>query len=273
MLKYSIIVILLVTLTGAIFKQDNFRKNQHSSSTQPIISEDSIAIVGLLDPTVLHIHFCGDTMPLTDPAIARRYLNALDKYDFPAFSRYKSRMTADLKVIGQILNSHQIPADFKYVPVVESYFVANAVSPKGAAGYWQLMPETAKALGLRVDETVDERTDLLKSTHAAAKYLKWLYGQLGDWTLVAAAYNIGPGRLIRHMDSQKKNSFYQLRLNSETSKYVYQLVAVKEWFSRPDRCASWVEEGFLVRLAQHQDHHRVYHEVIPKGNVLVQAAK
>ena len=127
----------------------------------------------------------------------------------------------------------------------------NAVSPKGAGGYWQLMPATAQGLGLVVNDEIDERKDLVKSTKAAAKYLKWLYRELGDWTLVAAAYNAGPNKIIHRMDQQNKDNYFALRLNAETTKYVYRLVAVKEWVNQPERSAEWSKVETVSKIASY----------------------
>ncbi|GAB3273370.1 hypothetical protein GCM10027347_45700 [Larkinella harenae] len=136
-------------------------------------------------------------------------------------------------IIEPMLKKYRIPDDFKYLAVVESGLQADAVSRKGALGYWQLMPETASELGLKMTDKVDERKDLLKSTDAACRYLRILYRNLGSWTMVAAAYNGGIGRMQSHMKKQRETNYYFLSMNQETSDYLYKIVAVKEFFQFP----------------------------------------
>jgi len=112
------------------------------------------------------------------------------------------------------------------------------------------MPATAKSLGLTVNGTVDDRKHLVKSTHAAGKYLKDLHRQLGSWTLVAAAYNAGPQHIQNRMNSQNKDDYFKLRLNAETTKYIYKIIAVKEWFSNPERSREWGSGDVLEKMVQ-----------------------
>jgi membrane-bound lytic murein transglycosylase D len=99
-------------------------------------------------------------------------------------------------LVRRAIQAQGLPEQLFAVPLVESGFNPFALSPKGARGLWQLMPETARRFGLRVDSVVDERTDPLRSTAAAISYLKELYGTLGSWPLALAAYNAGLGRVV-----------------------------------------------------------------------------
>lgn len=110
-----------------------------------------------------------------------------------------------------ILIKHGLPKELKYLAVIESKLRASAVSWAGAVGPWQFMPATAKNYGLKVSRSYDERTDFVKSTHAAAKYLKYLYSEFGDWLLVIAAYNGGPGVVYNAMKRSGSSNFWDLQ--------------------------------------------------------------
>jgi hypothetical protein len=135
-------------------------------------------------------------------------------------------------VIEPILKEHGIPDDFKYIALIESQ-LTNAVSPQGATGFWQLVEPTAKGYGLIINEEVDERYDVMKSTHAACKYFKEAFRMFNNWTLVAASYNRGMTGIQSALDKQKVNDYYDLLLTEETARYVYRIVAMKEIISRP----------------------------------------
>ena len=213
------------------------------------------------DLDILNVQFCGGTLPLHQSTVAKRYQNAVRFYDHPAFARSRAGAKKKMKQIEAILTKHGIPSDFKYVPYIESAMNGEAVSPKGAGGYWQFMPATAEGLGLVVNDQIDERKDLVKSTKAAAKYLRWLHNELGDWALVAAAYNAGPNRIIRRMDKQDKQDYFALRLNGETTKYVYRLVAVKEWVNQPERSSAWAKEGTVTKVMTYMKRKRAAEDV------------
>ena len=165
--------------------------------------------------------------------VARRLIRALvsNAVQHQVLYQIRQRAASFFPVIEPILARHNVPTDFKYLPLVESALRGYAVSPSGAAGYWQFMPATARELGLRVGGGHDERRDLVKSTEAACRYLTYLYTRLGSWTLAAAAYNNGLGALLGNIRRQQQRDYYYLRLNAETGKYLYRILAFKELLS------------------------------------------
>jgi hypothetical protein len=134
--------------------------------------------------------------------------------------------------IEPILEEEGVPDDFKYLAVIESA-LENVRSPKGAKGFWQIMPGTAKEYGLEVNSNVDERYHIEKSTRVACAYLKKAKQRFGSWTLAAASYNRGMYATDRLLTKQLSENYYDLLLNSETSRYVFRILAIKEIMSNP----------------------------------------
>ena len=135
-------------------------------------------------------------------------------------------------IIEPILQQYGVPDDFKYLAVIESGLM-NATSPSGAKGIWQFMPDTAREKGMEVNELVDERYHLEKSTEAACKYLLAAKARFGSWTMAAASYNGGMSGLGKKIDEQKVSNYYDLGLTEETSRYVFRILALKEIMKQP----------------------------------------
>jgi len=139
--------------------------------------------------------------------------------------------------VEPILKSHGVPADLAAVILVESGGRAEALSPKGARGLWQLMPDTARRYGLRVDEIRDDRLDLFRATDAAARYLHDLYAQFGDWRLALAAYNTGEANVGSAILRAHTQDFDQLTnmhmLPLETRNYVPRVLAAAPSIGQP----------------------------------------
>ena len=131
------------------------------------------------------------------------------------------------RLLREHLEAEGVPAELLAVAWVESRFQAQALSPKGARGVWQLMPATARRYGLAVSAERDDRTDLRRSTRAAARYLAELHRQFGDWLLALAAYNAGAERVDTAIARAENRNFWQVRpwLPAETRDYVPAVLA------------------------------------------------
>jgi membrane-bound lytic murein transglycosylase D len=137
------------------------------------------------------------------------------------------RSTFFFPIFEHFLGKYQLPESLKYLPMIESGLLPTINSHVGAGGLWQFMPSTARFYGLRVDEYVDERYDPYKATEAAVKLLGDLYGQFGDWSLVLAAYNCGPGRVANAIRLSGNPTFDGLKgyLPDQTQDYLPRYVA------------------------------------------------
>ena len=154
------------------------------------------------------------------------------KATYRAYADYPRDREELIQMVKALIKEEGLPEWIVRIPMVESGFNTRAVSPKGAGGLWQLMPETARSLGLRVDSEVDERFDPVKSTKAALRLIKELYSRLKDWRLVLIAYNWGPGNLERA--GREKVLENPSLLPEETRNYLRKVLGAVEWKSSYD---------------------------------------
>lgn len=226
MKKLSIIAIVLSTLTLSvqIFIFATGKTNDDEIYTQALKNDYRIYSPVLLDT----IKFAGELVPMdvyyVREALDREILSNMYWHTNTILNM--KRAYRHFPVIEPILKKHGVPSDLKYLAVIESGLL-NVTSPAKAQGYWQFIKATGKKYGLEITDEVDMRNSLEASTEAACKFLKALYAQFGSWTLAAAAYNCGENGLQRQINLQSVNNYYDLRLNSETARYVYRIVAVK----------------------------------------------
>lgn len=193
--------------------------------------------------------FCGEKLPMNNWDVRQRLDAELlrNVYFHSQTILAVKRANALFPLIEPILKEESVPNDLKYLAVAESA-LSNAVSPAGARGVWQFMKGAADGYGLEVNGEVDERYHLEKATHAACKYLKKEKERLGSWTLAAAAYNGGPGRIAEEMAKQRAKSFYELNLAAdETMRYPFRIVAIKEVMENPEQYEYVIEKDHLYQ--------------------------
>ncbi|WP_428327424.1 lytic transglycosylase domain-containing protein [Mucilaginibacter sp.] len=180
--------------------------------------------------------FANEALPVNDASVNLRLKRSLLKHNYRHVQSTILQSKADklFPIIEPILKAYGIPDDFKYIPLVESG-LCEGTSIKGAKGLWQFMPGTARTYGLRVRNGIDERLNVRKSTIAACKYIKELYGEFNSWTLAAAAYNNGSIKLEKAINRQNEDNYFRMHLNRETGAYVYNLIAMKAIISHPQK--------------------------------------
>ena len=182
------------------------------------------------------IDFAGENTPLNIADVRERLdRELLVNANLDATTRIIiKRANRAFPVIEPILAKYGVPDDFKYLAVIESGLV-NAVSPAGARGVWQFMPATGKEYALEINDNVDERYHLEKSTEAACKYLLKAKEKFGSWTLAAASYNGGVAGVNNQITFQGVGNYYDLLLTEETSRYVFRILALKEIMQNQQR--------------------------------------
>lgn len=180
------------------------------------------------------LDFGGEEVPLDDIEVRER----LDR-ELLVNTYWQSNTVLVLKranrwfpLIEERLRANGVPEDFKYLAAIESN-LTDVVSPAGAAGFWQFMKGTAPSYGLLVNEEVDERYNVEKATDAACKYLIDAKNKLGSWTNAAASYNMGVAGFEKQKGRQTETNYYDMSLSSETSRYVFRILAMKMIHQNP----------------------------------------
>ncbi len=229
--KTTFFILLISIITIGVFAfftvpdQDNDKLYYESfarhNKIHSIIIPDSVSFAGELAP--LDIYYVRES--LDRELLVNTYWHSNTILMLKRAARY-------FPVIEPILKKNNIPDDFKYVALIESGLL-NVVSPSNAAGFWQFLDVTAKQYGLEVTDEIDERYHLEKSTDAASKYILSSYSKYKNWTLSAASYNAGQGRISKEVERQKTDDYYNLYLNQETSRYIFRILAMKLIYEDP----------------------------------------
>jgi len=195
-----------------------------------------------------NLNLAGEPVPIENPDIYER----MDR-ELLVNSYWQSNALLLIKrahkyfpVIEPILKEYGIPDDFKYLAVIESG-LTQAVSPAGAVGFWQIMEGTGKDYKLEINDNVDERYNIEKSTRVACEYLIASKKRFGTWTMAAAAYNAGNTGVLRQLERQDVSNYYDLLLGEETGRYVFRILALKEILKHPQKYGFSFSEDQLYK--------------------------
>ncbi|MDF2156631.1 lytic transglycosylase domain-containing protein [Algoriphagus sp. CAU 1675] len=232
-IHFSLTVLCLVLIGFLWFKPSQSPQAipfSPSVSNQPMSPLDSIRIFEIPKD----LTFAGEKVPLEIQDVFERlereiYVNAYWQSNMILLMKRSGKY---LEEIEEILRQNEVPEDLKYLAIAESGLM-NVASPAGAKGFWQFMESTGKEYGLEINRDVDERYHFQKSTVAATKYLKKAHEKFGNWTAVAASYNMGQNGFSRRQQEQLQDDYYHLLLNEETSRYMFRILAFKVIFENP----------------------------------------
>lgn len=233
---YGLLGCCLILAGYSVWKSNSQKPLQGEISEEQILysrpnpSRDSVRLFNI--PSELE--FAGEKVPLGAGDILERlereiYVNAYWESNMILLMKRSAKYLPDIE---RMLNENGIPDDFKYLAIAESGLM-NVGSPAGAKGFWQILETTGKEYGLEISPDVDERYHFEKSTLAAAKYFKKAHAKFGDWTAVAASYNMGQTGFSKRQQEQLHENYYELYLNDETSRYLFRILAFKVIFENP----------------------------------------
>jgi len=209
---------------------NDFIQEEKILISRPNPSRDSVRLFDI--PSKLD--FAGEKVPLEVGDVLERlereiYVNAYWESNMILLMKRSAKYLPDIE---RMLQENGLPDDFKYLAMAESGLM-NVGSPAGARGFWQILETTGKEYGLEISNDVDERYHLEKSTAAAAKYFKKAHAKFGDWTAVAASYNMGQTGFSKRQEEQLHRDYYEMYLNDETSRYLFRILAFKVIFENP----------------------------------------
>ena len=238
--------IILIGVTAAVtfsLAQSNDEQlEEYEGTDQEFLSFDRIDHITHDIELPETMTFCDEEVPLDLFYVRERLERELlvNSYLHSSTLLLLKRSSRWFPVMEPIMEKYGLPEDFKYLAMIESS-LTNAVSPAKATGFWQFLEATGKQYDLEINKEVDMRYNVEKETVAACRYLKDSYRKFGDWTLSAAAFNCGNGRISKTMEEQRVDSYYDMLLPEETQRYVYRILALKLITENPEKY------GFQIR--------------------------
>jgi hypothetical protein len=212
-----------------------FTDNTTNANSNP--NEDFPQGYRIISPEIPnYLEFAGEKIPTENfevyERIEREFLS--NTYWHSATILAIKRANRWFPVIEPILKQNNMPDDFKYLCVAESN-LENVISPAGATGFWQFMKPAGEKYGLEINSQVDERYDVEKSTEAACKYLQDSYDMFASWIVSAASYNMGQDGVQLQRERQKTTNYFNMVLNSETSRFIARIVSLKYILQNPEK--------------------------------------
>lgn len=240
-------VVVILMLSGAISTND---RNSRPAEGLKDIQAGKFTSVAL--PS--EMNFAGEKIPLENFDVKE----SLDK-EMLVNTYWHSQTFLLIKkanrffpLIEPILKRNGVPDDFKFLAVAESG-LSNAISPAGAAGLWQFVKDTGIENGLEINDEVDERYSVEKSTEAACRFFKHSYSIYNSWTMAAASYNMGRTGLNNQIANQYTKNYYDILLNEETSRYVFRIAALKAIINNPGAYGFSLTEEDLYKPYQSEE--------------------
>jgi len=194
-------------------------------------------------PVPEQVEFCGEKIALDRFDLRERFDREINTFTYLHATTllYLKRANRYFPIIEPLLKENGIPDDFKYLCLIESNLDIRALSPASAAGLWQMLESTGKDYGLEITSEVDERYHIEKATAAACSYFKDAYAKYGNWMDVAISYNAGMNKISSSLSTQQVNSALDLLLVSESSRYLFRILAIKQLFENPH------QYGFILK--------------------------
>lgn len=231
---------LSLLMVAQSYGQSDVRERKHQPMEKRVADQEKEAAasrreVGLLSLLTFpappeSLTLCNKPIPLAVDDIRERF-----EREYYQMLEHRGLMTILVKryakygpILSDEINKMNLPSDLVYLALIESYLNPRAQSKANAGGMWQFIKETGKREGLNINDNIDERYSIVRSTRSALSYLKKLNNEFGDWLLVMAAYNCGEARVRDAIANQTSRDFFELYLPEETDRYIYRVASMKE---------------------------------------------
>ena len=231
-----ILIGVTAAITFALAQSNDEQLEEYEGTEREYLSFDQIDHITHDIELPDTMYFCGEQVPLDLFYVRERLERELmvNSYRHSATILLLKRTTRWFPVMEPLMEKYGLPEDFKYLAMIESE-LTNAVSPSKAVGFWQFLEGTGKEYSLEINKEVDMRYNVEKETVAACKYLKASYRKFSNWTLAAAAFNCGNGRITKTQEEQRVDSYYDMLLPEETQRYVFRILALKLITENPEK--------------------------------------